>query len=97
MKKYAFVGIGAVLARTRFWNAHANTPLNADQRTFLTRILRDLDGGDLSFGAKNYRAVTGTTKPTASRQLADLKDKLCIESVDDRKGAGARYRILLPG
>jgi Fic family protein len=89
--------IEAVLARTRFWNVHANTPLNTEQRTFLTRILRDLDaGGDLTFGAKNYRAITGATKPTASRQLADLKDKMCIESVDDKKGPGARYRLLLP-
>ncbi|GLQ90767.1 Fic family protein [Dyella flagellata] len=88
--------ITAVVARTRFWRDHEATPLLQEQRVFLARILRDLDDeADPTFSARNYRAITRVSKPTATRHLADLRDKGCIVGIESGKGPGARYTLNL--
>ena len=84
------------IARARFWGEHRNTPLNERQRKALDRMLEagpgNLEGG---MTVRKYRALTGASTATASRDLADL----AAAGLLARAGAGrsTRYDIAIPG
>ncbi|MBE1162382.1 Fic family protein [Dyella acidiphila] len=92
----ALARIGAVLVRARYWASRQALDLLPEQRRFLFRMLEDLDGDrSPAFSAKNYRAITHVTKPTATRHLQDLVKKGCIVGVDVGRGPGAKYALAL--
>lgn len=85
--------IDRVLAKTRFWQQHQHHGLLTEQIKVLNRLL---DGGERGFehgiSAAKYQAVAKVSKATATRHLADLLDKGCIERLPGG-GRSTRYQI----
>jgi Fic family protein len=86
-QKSAQKTIDTILAKTRFWQAHIHTELNARQKKVLNRLL---DSGENGFeggiNARKYASLTGCSRVTASRDLSDLVEKGCLV----HRGAGGR-------
>lgn len=85
--------IDRVLAKTRFWQQHHHQGLLAEQIKVLNRLL---DGGERGFeqgiSAARYQAVAKVSKATATRHLADLLDKGCLERLPGG-GRSTKYQI----
>ena len=83
------------LAKTFFWLRHCNDDLSPEQTKVLNRLL---DGGEQGFengiSASQYQKVAGVSKPTATRHLAQLLDRGCIEKLPGG-GRNTRYQIRL--
>lgn len=88
--------IGRVLAKARFWQQHQHQGLLADQIKVLSRLL---DGGERGFeqgiSAAKYQAVAKVSKATATRHLADLVERGCLERLPGG-GRSTRYQIKAP-
>jgi len=88
--------IDKVLAKTRYWHAHRERPLSAEQTKVLNRLL---DGGERGFAqgisASQYQAVAKVSKATATRHLADLLEKGCLRRLCGG-GRSTRYEINWP-
>lgn len=82
-----------VLLKALFWQRHAQTLLSERQLKVLNRLL---DGYGLEFvdglAARHYQAIGGGSKATATRDLADLVQKGCLQPLE-AGGRSARYRI----
>lgn len=87
----AITTIDRTLAKTAFWQRFNDTPLSAEQRKVLNRLL---DGGPTGFengiSAAQYQKVAKVSKATATRHLADLVAKGCIEKMPGG-GRSTRY------
>jgi Fic family protein len=85
--------ITRTLAKSRFWQQHGSEPLRAEQIKVLNRLL---DGGENGFlqgiSASQYQKVATVSKATATRHLADLLEKGCIEKLPGG-GRNTRYQI----
>lgn len=69
--------------------------LNARQEKALLRLFAaGPDGFSGGMSADNYRSITGTTPPTATRDLADLVEKGALRRTGERKGT--RYWLAMP-
>lgn len=79
-----------------FWVAQSQSKLNARQRKVL-QVLLDHGEAGLPGGlnAAVYRQVTGTSKPTATRDLSDLVDQGLLISTGLRKSL--RYALRIDG
>jgi len=65
-----------VLARLRFWAHHGTPALNARQAKLMDRLLRAGRGGfEGGMSTRKAVALTGASRATAQRDLADLVDK----------------------
>lgn len=88
--------IDRVLAKARFWQAHRELALSAEQAKVLNRLL---DGGERGFEqgltARHYQTVAKVSKATATRHLADLLEKGCIRRLPGG-GRSTRYEINAP-
>lgn len=93
---HALHRIDRILAKPRFWHAHREQTLSADQVKVLNRLL---DGGERGFEqgltARHYQAVAKVSKATATRHLADLLEKGCIRRLPGG-GRSTRYEINAP-
>lgn len=82
-----------VIKKSLFWQQHQHTSLSAEQKKVLNRLL---DGGDKGFSdgisAAQYQAVAKVSKATATRHLADLLNKGCLEKLPGG-GRSTRYQI----
>ena len=89
----AIARIERLLTKTRFWQNHRNHVLSVEQTKVLNRLL---DGGERGFAggisASQYQAVAKVSKATATRHLADLLEKGCIEKLPGG-GRSTRYRV----
>ena len=89
----AMNAIGATLLKIKFWQKHHDSNLSAEQIKVLNRLL---DDGEKEFvegiSASQYQKVAKVSKATATRHLADLLDKLCIEKLPGG-GRSTRYCI----
>lgn len=89
--------ITRTLAKSRFWQQHGSEPLSAEQIKVLNRLL---DGGEngfsLGISASQYQKVTKVSKATATRHLADLLEKGCIEKLPGG-GRNTRYQVKIIG
>jgi len=87
--------IDRTMFKTRFWQKHAMSQLNKEQIKVLNRLL---DGGPKGFeqgiSASQYQKVTRVSKATATRHLADLLKKNCIQKLPGG-GRSTRYEIVL--
>lgn len=85
-----------VLAKARFWQAHREQALSAEQAKVLNRLL---DGGKRGFEqgltARHYQTVAKVSKATATRHLANLLEKGCICRLPGG-GRSTRYEINAP-
>jgi len=82
-----------VLLKARFWQRHAQTLLSARQLKVLNRLL-DSYGIEFVDGlaARHYQAIGGVSKATATRDLADLVQKRCLQTLE-AGGRSVRYKI----
>lgn len=82
-----------VLAKSRFWQMHAGTPLSERQIKVLNRLL---DGAGEEFpagiNASQYKSIARVSKATATRDLTDLVEKSCIRRLPGG-GRSTRYEI----
>jgi len=84
--------ISRVLAKARFWLVHQGTPLNERQRKVLNRLLDAGDGFEGGMNTRKYASLTGASRATAYRELADLVAKGCLAA----SGAGRSVVYRLP-
>jgi Fic family protein len=92
----AMARIESVLAKARFWQAHRESELSVEQTKVLNRML---DGGERGFesgiSAAQYQAVAKVSKATATRHLAELLEKGCLQRLPGG-GRSTRYKIRDP-
>lgn len=92
----AMVRIESVLTKARFWQAHRESELSTEQTKVLNRLL---DGGERGFeggiSAAQYQAVAKVSKATATRHLAELLEKGCLQRLPGG-GRSTRYKIRDP-
>jgi Fic family protein len=85
--------VDRVIAKSRFWQQHQQQVLLPEQVKVLNRLL---DGGERGFpdgiSASKYQAVAKVSKATATRHLADLVDKGCLQRLPGG-GRNTRYEI----
>ncbi|MGC5428752.1 Fic family protein [Aeromonas veronii bv. sobria] len=83
------------LAKVCFWQRHCHDGLSPEQTKVVNRLL---DGGQQGFengiNASQYQKVAGVSKATATRHLAELVEKGCIEKLPGG-GRNTRYQIRL--
>lgn len=93
----AMTRIESVLGKARFWQVHRESTLTAEQAKVLNRLL---DGGERGFeqgiSAAQYQAVAKVSKATATRHLAELLEKGCLQRLPGG-GRSTRYAINHPG
>ncbi|MEN5046027.1 Fic family protein [Pseudomonas koreensis] len=93
----AIARIESVLGKSRFWQAHRESGLSAEQIKVLNRLL---DGGERGFehgiSAAQYQSVAKVSKATATRHLAELLEKGCLQRLPGG-GRSTRYQIQYPG
>lgn len=89
----ALLRVDRVLSKTRFWQRHASTVLNERQIKVLNRLL-DTAGEEFAQGinARKYQSLAKVSKATATRDLAELVDKGCLEKLPGG-GRSTRYGI----
>src|SRR5690606_2506376 len=89
----ALLRVERVLSKTWFWQRHASTVLNERQIKVLNRLL-DTAGEAFAQGinARKYQALAKVSKATATRDLAELVDKGCLEK-QPGGGRSTRYGI----
>ncbi|EJN27917.1 hypothetical protein PMI35_03251 [Pseudomonas sp. GM78] len=92
----AMTRIESVLGKARFWQAHRQSGLSAEQTKVLNRLL---DGGERGFeggiSAAQYQTVAKVSKATATRHLAEMLEKGCLQRLPGG-GRSTRYRIRHP-
>ena len=86
--------IDRILVKSRFWQRFQEIELSTEQIKVLNRLL---EGGEKGFeqgiSASQYQKVTKVSKATATRHLADLLAKGCIEKLPGG-GRSTRYQVL---
>lgn len=88
--------IDQALEKRRFWDRHQGAGLNERERKVLQRLLDAGDGGFMDgLNAEKYMNLTGTSKATATRDLAEMvgKGQLWTKGV----GKALRYFVNVPG
>jgi len=82
-----------VMLKSNFWQQHAQTALSERQIKVLNRLL-DKAGEEFKEGinTSKYKALAKVSKPTATRDLADLLEKGCINKLSGG-GRSTRYAI----
>lgn len=84
------------LEKARFWAEQAGAPLNARQRKAVNALLDQGWGGfEGGMSTRKYVSLTGTSRPTASRELIALHALGVLQQVG--AGRSTRYYINLPG
>lgn len=88
--------IRTAVEKSRFWARHATVELNARQRKVVQRLLDDGDGGFLGgLNAAKYIKMTGASKATATRDMAQLVDEGLLFTRG--QGKALRYFVNVPG
>lgn len=74
--------ICTVLTKSRFWAEHAQTILNERQIKMLNKLLdTGVDNFEGGMTARKYASMASVSKATATRELADLLVKNCLEKL----------------
>lgn len=90
--------IERVINKTRFWQTHSQTVLSERQIKVLNRLLDGAgdefveNGIDIGINASKYKSLTNVSKPTATRDLAELVAKGCLKQLPGG-GRSTRYAI----
>ncbi|MBL4797846.1 MAG: Fic family protein [Oleispira sp.] len=90
--------IDGTLLKTQFWQRHHDSGLSVEQVKVLNRLLdgAGVEGKERGFvdgiSASQYQKVAKVSKATATRHLADLLEKGCIEKLA-AGGRSTRYCI----
>lgn len=85
--------VDRTVAKARFWQINRDQDFRPEQVKVLNRLL---DGGDNGFedgiSASKYSAVTGTSRATATRHLAELVERGCLIQ-GEGGGRSVRYQL----
>jgi Fic family protein len=81
-----------VLAKSRFWQAHANTAFNERQRDMLNRLLEGFEG---KLTSTKWAKIEKCSQDTASRDIDDLT-KSGVLVKDAAGGRSTSYSLVLP-
>ncbi len=85
--------IDHTLAKSRFWQFFQNAELSKEQCNILNRMFDEgAEGFANGISASQYKKITKVSKATATRHLADLLAKGCIEKLPGG-GRNTRYQI----
>jgi Fic family protein len=88
--------IDNAIEKSRFWNVHAAKDLNERQRKTLQKLLDAGDGGFLGgLTAQKHSKITGASKASATRDLADLVQRGAL--ISRGAGRGTKYYVNVPG
>ena len=83
------------IAKAHFYD-RCRDKLNERQEKVVARLFREGPGGFTGgLSAENYLAITGTSRPTATRDLHDLVEKGALTRTGERRYT--RYHLNLPG
>jgi len=86
--------VANTLAKARFWLRHQAGNLNERQRKALNRLLDAGTGGfEGGINTRKYMSLTGTSRATAYRELADLVEQGCI-APNGKGGRSSGYDII---
>lgn len=88
--------LGYIVQKTKFWDKHKNSNLNAREVKVLNFILDmgvDNFKGDIS--KKKYMSISSSASTTASRDIAELLKLGCIKQIDGTSGRNVSYEIVL--
>lgn len=84
-----------ILAKTRFWDAHRHTDLNARQTKAINKMFdAEASGFEGGMTPKKYMGITRCSKATATRDLQDLMNKGCLSLYGG--GRATRYELSIP-
>ena len=90
---HAYQVVERTLQKTLFWVQHQEMDLRPEQIKVLNRLLDGGDGGfENGINASQYQAVAKVSKATATRHLADLLEKECLQK-GPGEGRSSRYHI----
>jgi Fic family protein len=88
--------LGYIVDKTKFWDKHKHSNLNARQTKVINKIL-DIGienfKGDLS--KKKYLKIADTTASTASRDISELLELGCIMKIEGTAGRNIRYKVII--
>lgn len=88
--------LDVAIEKSKFWAMHSQVSLNERQRKVIQRLLNDGDGGFLGgLNVQKYIKMTGTSKPTATRDLTDLVRYGVL--LARGQGKAVRYYVAVPG
>ena len=89
--------ISRVLKISEFWQLHAQTALNKNQRKVINRLMDVGPGGFIGgLTTRKYTAMTGASRATAYRDISDLMTK-SILTQNKGKGRSVSYNLVFPG
>ena len=84
--------IEKVMIKSKFWNQHVATPLNARQRMMINTLFDSFFG---KLSSSKWATMTKCSPDTALRDIQDLIDKNIL-SAQQGGGRNAHYELLLP-
>ncbi|MGE0251760.1 MAG: Fic family protein [Dongiaceae bacterium] len=84
--------LSAVLAKARFWEAHAATSFNERQRLMLNKLL---DGFEGKFTSSKWAKMAKCSQDTALRDIQDLINQDVLRK-DAGGGRSTGYKLLYP-
>ena len=88
--------LGYIIDKTKFWDNHRHTELNAREIKMLNKVLdigmENFEGG---ITKRKYIAITKSSPRTAVRDLKELVDFGCIRVAPETKGKNTRYEIII--
>lgn len=88
--------IDRAIEKNQFWASNCQIEINSRQRRVLQRLLDDGDGGFMGgLNAEKFMKMTGASKATATRDLADLVDSKLVWT--QGQGKAVRYYLAVPG
>jgi len=88
--------LDAEVDKSRFWATHSQLTLNERQRKVVQRLLDEGNSGFLGgLNVQKYIKMTGTSKPTATRDLGDLVRYGLLRARG--QGKAVRYDVAVPG
>ncbi|MFA9374695.1 MAG: Fic family protein [Poseidonibacter sp.] len=88
--------LGFIVQKTKFWDKHKNSNLNARQIKVLNFIL-DIGIADFkgNLSKKKYLSIADTTSTTTSRDIAELVEIGCIKESEGTAARNVSYEIVL--
>jgi Fic family protein len=96
-QKDAATKVDFILKKAKFWDCHdqSEPPLNERQHKVISKLFKaGPEGFEFGLSAKKYMAMSGCSKATATRDLADLLARLCLYRLEGG-GRNARYGLKL--
>ncbi len=86
-----------ILQKSLFWQRHAQTAFNENQKKVLNRLLDAGPGGfEGGLSTRKYVSMTKLSRATAYREIADLVEKKVLKQ-NRAKGRSVSYDLIFPG